>query len=74
MLAQGAGSVYGGEAKPHQGWSTAYTVTSVLRQLLGFLLVYTSIDRGYGGTVHRSQCRRGLGSMERGKTEALRPL
>jgi hypothetical protein len=45
---QGAGSAYGGQAQPYQGWSTAYTVSSVLQQLLGFLLVDESIDQDYG--------------------------
>ncbi|KAG1675272.1 hypothetical protein FOA52_016304 [Chlamydomonas sp. UWO 241] len=64
MLTQGAGSAYGDQAKPYQGWSTAYTVSSVLQQLLGFLLVDTSIDQDYGGTVKRSDCRRSPRSME----------
>ncbi|KAG1652356.1 hypothetical protein FOA52_002017 [Chlamydomonas sp. UWO 241] len=73
MLTQGAGSVYGGEAQPYQGWSTAYTVSSVLQQLLGFLLVDTSIDQDYGNvSVKRSDCRRGLHSMEHEKAAALR--
>uniref|UniRef100_A0A7R9Z5X6 UBC core domain-containing protein n=1 Tax=Chlamydomonas euryale TaxID=1486919 RepID=A0A7R9Z5X6_9CHLO len=41
-------------AAPYQGWSSAYSVTSVLQQLLGFLLVDEAIEQDYGGTVSRN--------------------
>lgn len=40
-----------------QGWSSAYTLASVLQQLGGFLLEDDKIDQGHGGSVARMDGR-----------------
>uniref|UniRef100_A0A7R9Z6N5 UBC core domain-containing protein n=1 Tax=Chlamydomonas euryale TaxID=1486919 RepID=A0A7R9Z6N5_9CHLO len=42
-------------AAPYQGWSSAYSVASVLQQLLGFLLVDEVIEQDYGNRAQTRQ-------------------
>lgn len=41
--------------KPYTGWSSAYDIPGVLRQLYGFLLCDESIDQDYGDSVKRAE-------------------
>lgn len=48
-------------SRPYQGWSSAYTLTAILTQLVGFLLVDESIDQMHGASTKRCEVKQGAG-------------